>query len=281
MIFLGLFFSTLALWPAQMQADGDCLSNIEKLEKEGTPQGNPQLVQYLKSLTRKQMLQAAREYCRKYETEISETDWPVAVPAILVILSQYEDGGKIKDVDLSDLIGCVMDVNEGRFFRESLIVIVFDYYWSKGIIGESQRKIVIEKLLPLIFSKEQPWQIRLLISQRYKLILDDEYYSIIYSDDNVKEFKKNADKNKIRNLFNLIKNGDVKLKPNTQEKIGLFNEQVEQFKDKYMIVLKDTQESTEFKKRAPDIINSLDRIRITGQVATSRPATTNRAIMLP
>jgi len=72
---------------------------ISELSKKSTPQGNPELVKYLKSLTEEQLLTALRQYCRWVEAQPADgREWAEVTSGQIMLF--YTD--PLKRSDLSD-----------------------------------------------------------------------------------------------------------------------------------------------------------------------------------
>jgi hypothetical protein len=105
-------------------SDPDQWSRILSLMEEGTAQGNPQLAEYLKTLTAEQMLLAARQACEDVAHRSGEIhDMPpseVAKIYVMTCLSHYFDRIDT-DEGAKTLLGIITDVRESPFLRRALI----------------------------------------------------------------------------------------------------------------------------------------------------------------
>lgn len=265
------------------QNDKGYWSRIEELSKTGTPQGNPPLDKYLKSLTHQEMIQAAREFCQKYQFEISEINWPEASTNIGLALAFYPNEKHIIDDDkLDDLFTCIEDSKEGRFFRESMIYYLCDWCVGKGIMTDPQRNRFIQKLLLLLLDKNTPWQTNLLVISKLRSLIVVEYNHILLSDKNVKEFIKNNKNQNWQKVSNAVQKGEVFLFPETKKSLSIFNGQLGQIKKAIDVFIKDNEKN-------PDVVKQVgvqDPLKIINQLLvvisntqtqpTTQSATTNK-----
>ena len=96
-------------------------NHIQRLVKEhDSPQGNPQLEMYLKSLTPDQMIQAAREYSQYAADKFPADNWAEAVMDVGLTLTFYgTDQGGLTNDRLRVLLQGISNKNENDFFQGS------------------------------------------------------------------------------------------------------------------------------------------------------------------
>lgn len=106
------------LGPSLLYGETSVWTRIEELSRYETPQGNPQLEAYLKTLTRQQMLEAARECCAKAEQRVPRERWEEGVLPVGIALWFYGDAeGGLPDDALNQLLDCIVSEKEGQLFR--------------------------------------------------------------------------------------------------------------------------------------------------------------------
>ncbi len=116
MLFLGII-GTLVL-TAYGAEEENYWETIAALAKDGTARGKHELDAYLKSLTRDQMLTAARQYSAIVERTVPREDWAVtAFNAIFPLAYYSEPGGGLSDESLDKLVVIIADQEEGEYFR--------------------------------------------------------------------------------------------------------------------------------------------------------------------
>ena len=252
-----LLISALMIAPIFAQAESNYWSHIQELVKFDTPKGNPRLEAYLKGLKPDEMLQAAREYSEYAQKKIPEDNWAVASFNVGLALGFYEpvEGG-LTDEKLDILLKCITDENEGRFFRESLARLVRDRYWPR--LTESQRKKARQTFLSVLLNKKVPVRLRALTCRELGLVLSENYQNIILSDKNVQPLRN--DKEKWRNLNDLVRKGEVQLDPETRKSLKAIRDEIETITPTLSTLSNDANESPEVKDRAQKALKSLGEL---------------------
>lgn len=215
---------------------------IEELSKHDTPKGNPQLEEYLKTLTRPQMLQAARECCEKAKTHVPQERWAEGVLPVGIALAFYGDAkGGIADDDLNPLLDCIVSEKEEQLFRESLVRLLRQRYWRQ--LTTAQRRGSRDRFLAVVTDKKSPARMRVLVNHELELAVAEDYRRIIHADKNVRLLS--GDNAKWRNLRNLIESGEVRLDPETRKSVKSFRDEIENITRHLAVLSKDANESLE------------------------------------
>jgi len=222
-------------------------TRIEKLSQHDTPQGNPQLEAYLKTLTRPQMLQAARECCEKAKTRVPQESWAEGVlPVGLALMFYGDEKGGVADDALNRLLDCITSANEGQLFRETLLRLLRQMYWEE--LTERQRKQGKEVLLSVLTDKKSSPRLRALSCRELGLTIAENYRDIITADKNVRPLRN--DKEKWRNLNDLVRKGEVRLDPETRKSLKSVRDEIESITPTLTALSQDADESPEVKDRA-------------------------------
>ena len=220
---------------------------IQELMKVGTPQGNPQLEGYLKDLPSDQMLQAAREFCQFAQSKYPEADWPQATSVLLIVLAFYgTEKGELVDDRFDGLLKSIIDANEGPFFREALVRILRERYWSH--LRDPQRKKCETVFLSLLKNRKTPTRLRSLSCRELELSLAECYRHVIAMDINVKPLR--SDKEKWRNLNDLVRKGNVKLGSQTLKLLKSIRNDIDAIVPSLSSVLQDETEPPTVRERA-------------------------------
>lgn len=217
---------------------------IEELSKHGTPQGNPQLEAYLKNLTQPQMLQAARECCEKAESRIPIEKWEEGVLPVSLALTYY--GGQsdtLSDNDLKQILNIISSDNEKQLFRESLVGFLCQKYWPR--LTTAQRTECRSFFLRLFLDNKVPLRQRKINGRELQNAIDFEYRQIIYLDKNVRPLRN--DKEKWRNLDNLVRKGEIQFTPETYKSLKSIQDEIQCITISLSKLTQDATESPEVK----------------------------------
>lgn len=189
-------------------------NHIQRLVKEhDSPQGNPQLETYLKSLTPDQMIQAAREYSQYAANKFPADNWAEAVMDVGLALTFYgTDQGGLTNDRLCVLLQCIADKNENDFFREALVRLVRQRYWEQ--MTDDQRRRSRLSFLEVLSDKNAPGRLRVLSCRELTQALAERHRRIIISDRNIRPLR--SDRSKWQNVNGLVRNGEIRLEPETR-----------------------------------------------------------------
>lgn len=235
------------LGPSLLYGETSVWTRIEELSRYETPQGNPQLEAYLKTLTRQQMLEAARECCAKAEQRVPRERWEEGVLPVGIALWFYGDAeGGLPDDALNQLLDCIVSEKEGQLFRESLVGLLRQRYWEQ--MNDDQRKQSRQRFAAFLSGKKASARLRALVCRELELAMAQDYRRIIYSDDNVRRLRN--DKEKWRNLNDLIRKGEVRLDPETRKSMKTLRGEMEKITPTLTALSQDAAESPEVKDRA-------------------------------
>jgi len=239
--------SVFLVVPLFVHAESNYWSHIQELSKRSTPQGNPQLETYLKSLTPSEMLQAARQYSQYAEKQFSEENWEQALVDVDLALAFYgtEQGG-LADDRLDGLLKCLTDENESRFLRESLARLLRQRYWKH--MTDTQRKKCKDIFFTVLVDKKAHGPLRALTCRELSLAIAENHRDIILSDKNVRALRN--DKDKWWNLDDLVRKGEVRLDPETRKALKTLQGEIEKITPTLTALSQDAAESPEVKDRA-------------------------------
>ncbi len=242
-----LLMYIIMLAPFLAYAESNYWGRIEELSKLNTPQGNPALERYLRSLTPEQTLQAAREYCDQYQAKYTEDQWAQAGAAVGIIMAIYGDEkGGLDDKKLAPVLKIITDVKEGLFFRETLTRLLRQRYWVE--LTDIQRKQGREALFSVLTDKTSSRHFRSLTCREIELALAEDYRRIIHADKNVRPLR--GDKAKGKNLNNIIQPGEVRLDLETRKALKTLKGEIEKITPTLTALSKDATESPEVKDQA-------------------------------
>lgn len=242
------------LGPSLLYGETSVWTRIEELSQHDTPQGNPQLENYLKTLTRQQMLEAARECCKKAEARVPQERWEEGVLPVSLALAFYGDEeGKLSDGALNQLLDCIASENEGLLFRETVLSLLRQKYWEQ--MTDVQRRQCKQRFIVVLSDQSMPARLRALSCRELSLAIAENYRSIIISDKNVRPLR--DDKTKWSNLNNLIRSGEIQLDPETHNELKLLSTEIEDITPTIDALSQDAAESPEVKNRAQNALKTL------------------------
>ncbi len=283
-----LLIAILVLGSFSLQAseENNYGSKILELDKKGTPQGNPELVKYLKSLTKEQLLTALRQYSKVVEAKTpAEAEWAPVIS--MCILACYAE--PLKRSDLSDeefqkmrrgkqrslevgliparftnksferVIAGISDRKEGTYFRYTLI----DVLKTKNfypILSKTQKERFLNTCLVVSSDRESPAMVREECFEAFSKIFQREYSRIIYADDVVKELRRTGPEERWRNLNSLINSGEIKLTAKTIEQLAPWQQKIQDFRKKLVMLQEDEREPKSLKEKAKGYLHRFDRL---------------------
>lgn len=253
-LIITIFFNISTTW-----ASSGYWPKISELSKQGTPRGNPALEKYLKSLTEEQMLIALRECCEEAEKNVPKEKWEQVVLPAMIVLNFYGDRkGRLSDEDLDNLLILIADKKEGELFREALVRVLYEKHW--GQLNKNQNKRSIKTLSSLLNDKGVSLRLRILCCRKLELRFGRDYRKIIYADDNVRRLRN--DKEKWRNLFNLLDIGKVRINNETKKALLSLKEQSDDYTTILVKILKDETEPPDLKKRVQKSLNAINKLTL-------------------
>jgi len=242
-----LLINAFLVVPLFACAESNYWDHIQKLSKHSVPQGDVQLEAYLKGLTPTEMLQAVRQCAQYVEKKFPEKDWEASVVNVALVLTFYgtsENG--ITDDRLNGLLKCMTDGNEGRFFRESLILFIRQRYWKQLTVGQrTQCKV---KFLEMLADRKSPVRLRAASCRELSLAIAENHRNIITSDNNVRPLR--GDRPKWWNLDDLIRKGEVRLDPETRKALKTLRDETEKIAPTLTALAQDATEAPEVRDRA-------------------------------
>ena len=157
------------LGAAERKVDEDSpLARIKLLAAKGTAHGNPELAEYLKSLSGDEMLAAARQVCQEAEEYGREhhdmPGWAAAETGTMLCLYYYFD--KVdRDEGGTALLKVVRDRSESALLRRALISRMwnavdeaFDVEFQAHV--KSNHANVTKLLTRILKDKGEPWLVR-------------------------------------------------------------------------------------------------------------------------
>jgi hypothetical protein len=274
--------------------DNDRWSHIEQLLKNGTGQGAPELVEYLKSLTKDQTLTALRQYANVVERRMPIETWQDAEPNVAFIMLCYaeplrfsnEEFGKLPDKARKDLqagllrgplsdeafdkmVAGIADRKEGAFFRYALA----SYAAFKEGTGPSLRKPQKEQLfdtyLVVVSDQRSPEVVRGKCCHSAMRVVEREWWRIIYADDLVKELMSTGAPERRHNVNELLNSGEMKPTATTTGELAPWRQKIQDFRKILVALLANEREPKSLKERANLTNSSLDRLPL---VSTAVPS---------
>lgn len=241
------------LGPSLLYGETSVWTRIEELSRHDTPQGNPQLEAYLKTLTRPQMLQAARECCEKATTRVPQERWEEGVLPVGLALAFYGDEkGGLTDDALGSLLACVASEKESALFRELLVGLLCQRYWPE--LTAKQRTECRSLFLKVLLDKKAPIRLRTVNCRELEHAIAFEHRQIIYSDKNVRPLRN--DKEKWRNLDDLVRKGEVRLDSETRKSLKSVRDEIANITPTLTKLSQDAAESPEVKDRAQSALKT-------------------------
>lgn len=261
---------------------------IKELLKKETPDGNPELLKYLKSLKSEQLLTALRQYCRWAETQPPDLrPWPGAIS--MQIMLYYAEPLKRSDLsdeeferikkrgDLDDLnagglpgrltndafeklIAGITDQNEGAYFRWTLAVLLSDDEYYFPVLSKSQRDRYFNTCLAIATDRQSPDIARRGCLEALWKVFSREYRHIIYEDDAVKQLMGTGSHEEERKAKSLLDSGKIDLTSKTLKQLRPWRERIYDFRNKLVDLLEDEHELESLKKEARRHLHWLDRL---------------------
>lgn len=287
----------LGSFSIQASEENNYVSKILELYKKGTAHGNPELIEYLKSLTKEQLLTALRQYGKVVEaTAPTERAWaPVISFGILTYYAEplkrsdlsdkeFEEMRRGEQVDLEagliparftnksfeKVIAGIVDHTEGTYFRYTLIDVLKtkDFY---PILSKTQKERFLNTCLAVSTDRESPAMVRKGCFEALSQIFQREYSRIIYVDDVVKELRRTGPEERLRNRNSLVNSGEVKLTANTMEQLAPWRQRIQGLRKKLADLLEDEREPKSLKKEAKRHLHWLDRLPLINNTKETAP----------
>lgn len=227
---------------------------IEELSQFDTPYGNPELEDYLKTLTRPQMIEAARECCSKAATRVPQEKWAYGALPVSIALTFYgnREGG-LSDDALNQLLECVTSEHEGNLFRETLVRVLRQRYWEQ--ITDAQRRRCKQSFLEVLSDSNAPGRLRTLSCRELTQALAENHRRVIISDKNIRPLR--SDRQKWQNVNSLVRDGEVRLEPETCEALKVVVDEIAGVTPVIAALSKDDAETPEVKGQARSALEIL------------------------
>ncbi|MEN6451426.1 MAG: hypothetical protein ABFC96_13115 [Thermoguttaceae bacterium] len=280
-VFLAVAIQTpLAVWSAQR----NYWLEIEGLLKKDTPQGNPELVKYLKSLTKEQLLTALRQYSKAMEVNAAVEREGMLTNAMRILICYAEP---LKRSDLSDeeyrkmrpgkqksleagliparftneafekVIAGISNREESPMFRYALLDI-FSTKEFYPVLSTMQKDRFLDSCLMVLNDHKSPDMVRSkCINVMSKRILQKEYLQVIYADDVVRKLH---DKNTDMQVDSLIRSKKVKLTAKTSEQLEPLRRKIDDLRTRLEDLVKDEREPESLRDEARRQLHSLNRL---------------------
>lgn len=247
------------LGPSLIYGETSVWTRIEELSQFDTPQGNPQLEGYLQTLTHPQMLDAARECCRKATDRVPQERWEEGVLPVGIALAFYgnKEGG-LSDDALNKLLDCIASEHEGDLFRETLVRVVRQRYWEQ--MTAEQRRKSRESFLAVLSDKKAPVRLRTLCCRELAQALAENHRRVIISDKNVRPLRNDLEK--WRNVNQLVRAGEVRLEPETRKALKAIRDEIAGITPTLTALSQDAAESPEVKVQAQSALKTFTDLPI-------------------
>lgn len=247
------FALLLALFPAY--AESDPWGSIQELMKQDTPQGNPQLETYLRSLTPADMIEAARQYAAQEAKKVPEAQWAEASMGVGLVLAYFgTDKGALPDDRLDTILKCIGDGGEGPFFRESLARALGGSYWKQ--LTAKQREESKQCLAKVLVDRKAAPRLRAYSCRALGLPIAEEYRSVVLGDGNVRALGKD----KRQNLDALIRAGDVRLTTETLTSLQKVRKEVDTMTVTFSSLRRDDNEPKEVRDQAKVVLDAFAKL---------------------
>ncbi|NQU23713.1 MAG: hypothetical protein HQ567_20720 [Candidatus Nealsonbacteria bacterium] len=278
--------SVLGIFSLQASEEDNYGLKVVELAEKGTAHGSPELVKYLKSLTKEQLLTALRQYSKVVEAQTpTEAEWaPVISMCIMVCYAEplkrsdlsdeefrkmrrgtkrrLEDGlvpARFTNETFEKVIAGIADRKEGTYFRYTLL----DIFSTKEffpVLSKPQKERFLDTCLTVLNDRKSPDMVRSkCIDVMSKRIFQREYSHIIHEDDVVKELQRTSEE-ELRNLVSLINSGEIKLTTKTIELLAPWRRRIQDLRKKLADLQEDEREPKSLKKEAKGQLYWLDRL---------------------
>ncbi len=251
---LRVLLACCLLGPTLLYGETSVWSRIEELSQFDTPQGNPQLEAYLKTLTRPQMLEAARECCKKAETRVPQERWEEGVlPAGLALAFYGNQEGGLSAVALDQLLDSVASEDEGELFRETMLRLLRQRYWEQ--MTDAQRRQSRQSFLAALSDAKAPVRLRVLNCRELAHATAENHRRIIISDKNVQPLRN--DKQKWRSVNDIVQKGEVHLEPETRKALKALRDEIANITPTLIELSQGADEPSEVKDCARSALKTL------------------------
>ena len=252
--------------------ESDHWSRIKELSKK-PHEDNPELLKYLKSLSKAQTLTALRQAGKEAEAELPAERWPETGLSVAILMRFYPEPLQRSDLPLSDeelrnmrpnrklefeaglwpgrlsddafdkLLAGIADRNEGAFFRYALA----GYAVFKPRLGPlltiSQKGRLATTYLDVLRDQESPEVVRRECYESATRLLGDERRRIIYGDEAVKKVMRTESSEQRRDLDARIASGAIKLAVEASEALAACERRIRDFEDSLLALRDDERES--------------------------------------
>ncbi len=253
MLFLGII-GTVVLTAYGAEED-NYYETIVALAKDGTASGKQELGAYLKSLTRDQMLTAARQYSR-----IAQGKVPPAMGTMnlgLVLAYYREDTGGASDDSLDKLLAIIADDNETEFLRHALANMLYGgFFGFPRRFADGQEERVLKTLISVLCDKAAPPALRHQCSVSLRGLLQEAYTAVIYSDPAVREVQRTGPRERFQNVFSLIDAGEVQLAEETKARLVEPRKRIHALRDILTAIAQDESEPERLRRFADACLTS-------------------------
>lgn len=256
---LKVFITCCFLGPFLIYGETSVWTRIEYLSQFDAPQGNPQLENYLQTLTHLQMLDAARECCSKATTRVPQEKWEEGVIPVGIALAFYgnREGGLSGD-SLRRLLDCIASEHEGELFRETLVRVVRQRYWEQ--MTDAQRRQSRQSFLEVASDKNAPERLRVLSCRELTQALAENHRRVIVSDKNVRPLR--SDRQKWQNVNSLVRSGEVCLDPATHDALKVLTDEIMGVTPVLSALSDDDTESSAVRAQAASALRQLAELPI-------------------
>ena len=242
------------LGPALLYGETNTWAKIEALSLLDTPQGNLQLETYLRTLSRAEMLEAARECCAKAEKRIPEVRGEEGVLPVGIALAFFgTQEGRLTDAELGLLLHSIASKNEGLLFRETVLRLLRQRYWSQ--MTAEQRQQSRHLFLEEVSDQTVSITLRILSCQQLVQAMSEAHRRIIISDKNVRPLR--TDRQKWMRLDDLLRKREITLEPDTCTALKIIRDEIENITPTLTKLSQDTATPTEVKDCAKSALKTL------------------------
>ncbi|MBN1909668.1 MAG: hypothetical protein JW818_08015 [Pirellulales bacterium] len=236
----------------------DYWSNIVELSKKGTPAGNPELERYLESLTRDEMLTAARQCARSLQNTLRDDEWGPGVFSIGLVLSKYgEKDGSLSDESLDKLLAILADPKEPAFLRFALANMANGRFESRLTAKQTDR--CVKRLTDVLRDDHAPERARDECCRSARSILESRYKTLIYLDPAVREVRRTS-LERWREIDSLLDKGDVQLSAATKKKLANWRDRVHAFRKILTRIEENDREPTKVRIAASVCLKTTERL---------------------
>jgi hypothetical protein len=233
----------VAAWAADVP---DYVARLKALTKSGTAHKNPELEAFLRSLTRDEMLVAAKQVAEKVGPGVDETAWEGTSWQVTLFLEYYGDEqGGLSDVWLDRLVQIIRNREESGFLRHGIVDDLVESHYPR--LTDAQKETCRRAFMEVLEDAKSPSALRRKCAFELVSIYAEGYRGAIHSDPNVVDLTRSRPEAR-RDMLDIVSSRKIKLAPETLEKLSWWRGRIREVRQ-VLVKIRDSEEEPEHLKK--------------------------------